>query len=228
MGPPWLRVLGVMVAVTAVACQQFGKIYGTFRVIPKHLEECPPEMRPARKLYTVNVSAMRDRSKADVWLYSANGTLHVPADDNYTVSGNVASWSQMGGWKDNAYMVEIPKMCSAMKALFPDLWRRVAAGSLEPERIDCPLMPGFYSVSNVATDFNIDFPPTFFYGKWRGTLTVSNTVSKERTACVRAFFDTVPKTGKGKDSPGKKPSDFTKLVLAKLNMSKFNSQGQIQ
>lgn len=86
---------------------------------------------------------------------------------------------------------------------------------------------GYYSISNLTTNFNIDFPPAFFYGKWRGTVTTHNSVSKERTACLRAFYDTAPKTGKGKSSAGKRPVDFNRYVLSKLNMSKPNEHGQI-
>ncbi|XP_026286044.1 uncharacterized protein LOC113211783 [Frankliniella occidentalis] len=185
---------------TAVNAQRgTNGVAGPFRLIADHIEECPQEMQPRRKLFEMTVTAFRDRRDVDLWHYSANGTTYITVDNNLTALANFASWSSTGGWKDNFFRFTLPRACATAKARFPDLWRRAMIALFNDPDRDCPFPPGYYSVRNVSTDFHMKQVRTFFYGKYRGTGTLINSVTKEVIACKRGFFSIVPKTQKHSD-----------------------------
>lgn len=65
------------------------------------------------------------------------------------------------------------------------------------------LMQGSYSVSNISsTILNLKVPPAFYYGKFRVTATLVNSVTNELVACERAFLSVLPKLPKRKPSGG--------------------------
>ncbi|KAJ1524616.1 hypothetical protein ONE63_011100 [Megalurothrips usitatus] len=161
-------------------------------------------MQPGVKiLKDLAYSAFRDRKDRDVWYYSANTTLLKTTGDENTAALNLASWSSRGGWKDNAHLLASPKICSNAKALLSDVWRSLSERCSSRTTFgECPVKQGPYTCTNVSTNFDFDFPPSFFYGKWRGTAKLYNTQTKEVSFCMRAYFSTAPKANNG---PKRKP-----------------------
>lgn len=52
----------------------------------------------------------------------------------------------------------------------------------------------FATASNWSTDVELPFPPAFYYGRYRGTAWIVNSVTNERVACERAYANIVRKT----------------------------------
>ncbi|XP_034238270.1 uncharacterized protein LOC117643461 [Thrips palmi] len=149
-------------------------------------------MRPQKKYYIATYSAVRDRSNPDTWFYSFNTTTFLPCTDDYTLSVNLASWSSRGGWKDNAFQKTIAKPCTTVRSFFPREWRKAMVYVFNDPDRKCPFPPGTYTATNVSTQNDFTFPPSFFYGKFRGTGRVF-TLAKELVGCVRFYFSIVPK-----------------------------------
>ena len=55
----------------------------------------------------------------------------------------VASWSNMGGWKDNAHILSRKEVCKTIKMLTPKVWENFM-NAMFGEQLMCPL----YAVSN--------------------------------------------------------------------------------
>ncbi|XP_034237494.1 uncharacterized protein LOC117642963 [Thrips palmi] len=106
---------------------------------------------------------------------------------------NIASWSARGGWKDNAYLFSVPKLCTAARTMAPSLWRKGMVALFNDPNAACPFPPGSYSFRNMSTNFDIKAVPSFFYGKWRATGKLFRTSTRVLLACARAFGSTVPK-----------------------------------
>ncbi|XP_034230457.1 uncharacterized protein LOC117639164 [Thrips palmi] len=191
------RLVQLLLATTIVMiikCTAQMQIAGPFRVVPGYMEDCPPEMRPKTEFFKGYYSGFRDRRNTDVWYYSGNITTFITADDNYTATFNLASWSSRGGWKDNAFQKSTSRLCTTIKTFFPNVWRKGMMMVFNDPTRDCPFPPqDTYSVNNVSTNYIAKFPPSFFYGRYRGTGQILNTETKELIACKRCYFQVVPK-----------------------------------
>lgn len=51
------------------------------------------------------------------------------------------SWGSSGGWKANAFKMETPALCTTLKHLVPNLWRRVRANAFGDPNRECPIPP---------------------------------------------------------------------------------------
>ncbi|XP_034239145.1 uncharacterized protein LOC117644068 [Thrips palmi] len=157
-------------------------------------------MQPKKIFLKMHYVGWRDRKNPDLWFYSWNGTSFFVANDELSVNINLASWSARGGWKDNAFIATVPRVCSTGRASIPSLWRKMMVAVFNDPDADCPFQPGSYSFSNFSTDFDIEAVPSFFYGKWRATGKLFRTSSRELLACARAYGSTVPKLSKRNSS----------------------------
>ncbi|XP_026286585.2 uncharacterized protein LOC113212191 [Frankliniella occidentalis] len=192
--PSLLRssTLNILIVFTAVIYSSATPVAGPFRVIPDHFEKCPVELRPKTETIKLFYHGVRDRKDPDLWFYNFNGTTHFTLDDNIMAIGNIASWSTRGGWKDNAYVMKLPRICSTFKRCAPDLWERFMVVTFNDPKAFCPFPPGFYSFNNMSTNFNFKMPPSFYYGKWRATIQLVNS-SNAVHFCMRAYGSTAPK-----------------------------------
>lgn len=59
---------------------------------------------------------------------------------------NAASWSQMGGWKDNALVMSVPRICTAFRLAIPTLWRNIMIAIHDNANAFCPFPPVRLSV----------------------------------------------------------------------------------
>ncbi|KAJ1528987.1 hypothetical protein ONE63_007354 [Megalurothrips usitatus] len=115
--------------------------------------------------------------------------------------GQLASWSSRGGWKENFFRLELDQPLSYMRKMYPTEWRNVMTRVFnDPER-GPPFFPGFYSVQNVSTDYEMKVPPVYFYGNYRATMRAYSRVTRELVACERATLSVVPKSIRRRPHP---------------------------
>ncbi|XP_050528129.1 uncharacterized protein LOC126898232 [Daktulosphaira vitifoliae] len=119
-----------------------------------------------------------------------NVTFSIPFDDSLTFNVNMAVWSQIGGWKDNYFILSYPKACSSMKFFcgstnWETLRRRLKSS-------DCPIKTGTYQFNSVDTDFykKLNLPKEFFYGRYKFKLYYTNQ-KNDVVFCINAVFDMI-------------------------------------
>ncbi|XP_034242294.1 uncharacterized protein LOC117645866 [Thrips palmi] len=191
MSALWVLLLAVSLDLSGG--DRINSFAGPFRVVPDHLEDCPPEMQPLKEYYKLRYSAARDRKVQEIWYYTGNLTTHFRFDDSLTGHANVASWSSRGGWIDNAHVLTSPRICSTIRERLPEAWRTFVVAMFNNPLQGCPFPADTYHIVNMSTNMNFNYPPTFFYGKWRSTVKLMRTSSNEVLGCIRAFFSTLPK-----------------------------------
>ncbi|XP_026290892.1 uncharacterized protein LOC113215482 [Frankliniella occidentalis] len=194
MFPVSVYCLLLSALLKAALAQRINSLAGPYRLVVGHLDECPPQMQPLDVYHVVTYTGIRDRVNKDVWWYSANLTSFVTADDNYTAVGNLASWNNVAGWKENFFQASMPNVCTAAKTHYRLFWRQAMKRVFNDPDKDCPFPPGFYSVSNVSTNHDIRKPPVFFYGKYRATGQIIHTRTGTIMSCYRGYFALVPRT----------------------------------
>ncbi|KAK3917830.1 Mitochondrial cardiolipin hydrolase [Frankliniella fusca] len=106
----------------------------------------------------------------------------------------VASWGSGGGWKENAYVIKMDKICSNFRTHLPNLWREMAEDAYNNPYLKCPVPMGLAVFKNITGDFSCKALPTFFYGKYRITLITFRTDTRETKSCSRIYADAVPRT----------------------------------
>ncbi|KAE8743716.1 hypothetical protein FOCC_FOCC009667, partial [Frankliniella occidentalis] len=114
-------------------------------------------------------------------------------DDTLSIKATIASWGSGGGWKDNAYVVKMDKVCSNFRTHIPNLWHQLGRDAYNDPNVKCPLPLGPAVFKNITADFGFTPIPSFYYGKYRITLLVAKTINSETVACLRVFGETVPK-----------------------------------
>ncbi|KAF6209507.1 hypothetical protein GE061_015254 [Apolygus lucorum] len=117
---------------------------------------------------------------------SANVTINVPLDDELDVSVNLAKQTSQG-WKENYFILEVPKACSTMKLYVPAMEQDLAR---QMNLKHCPYPVGNYSLS-VPLEINVGVFPVFPYGKYLSKVSVMK--KKKRVFCIHGFVNVVPK-----------------------------------
>ncbi|KAK3912704.1 Pectinesterase/pectinesterase inhibitor, partial [Frankliniella fusca] len=110
------------------------------------------------------------------------------------IKATVASWGSGGGWKENAYVAKMDKICSNFRTHMPNLWRELGEKAYNDPYIKCPIPMGYAEYKNITGDFSSKALPTFFYGKYRVTIICFKTATRETKGCIRTYAETVPKT----------------------------------
>jgi len=67
----------------------------------------------------------------------------------FQVRVNVASWSSMGGWKENAHVFNLDRTCS-LSEMVPEAWKQLLL-NIFGEIVECP----FESVSPPGDTFSV-------------------------------------------------------------------------
>ncbi|XP_050527863.1 uncharacterized protein LOC126897958 [Daktulosphaira vitifoliae] len=120
-------------------------------------------------------------------LLMGNITLRIPFDDNLNFNVNLAVWSKIGGWKDNAYLYQNNKACSSLKYLLGKVWNEY----IEKHNFtDCPIQPGFYKLNGFDLSYldQTDVPKEFFYGTYKQKIFYSNK-KNDQVGCYFIIFD---------------------------------------
>jgi len=52
----------------------------------------------------------------------------------------MASWSNMGGWKENAHVASMPRVCQTFRTVLKSIWFPYLK-AIYGEVLDCPFMP---------------------------------------------------------------------------------------
>ncbi|XP_052126350.1 uncharacterized protein LOC113210862 isoform X3 [Frankliniella occidentalis] len=55
------------------------------------------------------------------------------------IKATIASWGSGGGWKDNAYVVKMDKVCSNFRTHIPNLWHQLGRDAYNDPNVKCPL-----------------------------------------------------------------------------------------
>ncbi|KAE8737423.1 hypothetical protein FOCC_FOCC017118 [Frankliniella occidentalis] len=127
---------------------------------------------------------------------TGNATSYIVVDDNITMDAIIDSWGSNGGWKMNFYRMHVPKVFTFWRTGWPSVWGKImSAASLPPDH-GTTFPPGNYSIKDITSDFDVHYPKKIFYGKFRLTAQMKNSVTGEVLACGRAIFSFVPKTAK--------------------------------
>ncbi|XP_050533135.1 uncharacterized protein LOC126901049 [Daktulosphaira vitifoliae] len=120
-------------------------------------------------------------------LLMGNITLKIPFDDNLIIGMNLAVWSKIGGWKDNAYIYQNKEACSSLKFLMGKVWNEY----IEKHHFtDCPIQSGFYKSSGFDLSFldQANIPKEFFYGIYKYKIYFSNE-KNDQVGCFYIIFD---------------------------------------
>ncbi|XP_050539641.1 uncharacterized protein LOC126904562 [Daktulosphaira vitifoliae] len=116
-------------------------------------------------------------------LLKGNVTFNIPLDDRLYFNFNMAVWSKIGGWKDNAIVYKNKGACSSIKFLMGNVWNEYI---LKHHFTDCPLKPGFYNVDGFdlshMTQTNIT--KQFFYGSYKTSIYYTD----EKNVQVGCYF----------------------------------------
>ncbi|XP_050535704.1 uncharacterized protein LOC126902452 [Daktulosphaira vitifoliae] len=116
-------------------------------------------------------------------LLMGNVTLNIPFDDNLKLHLNLAVWSKIGGWKDNANVYQNKRACSHQKFLLGNVWSEY----IEKHNFtDCPIQPGFYKINgfDISHISNANLPKEYFYGTYKQKIFYNN----EKDIQVGCYF----------------------------------------
>ncbi|XP_050539642.1 uncharacterized protein LOC126904563 [Daktulosphaira vitifoliae] len=102
-------------------------------------------------------------------LLKGNITFNIPLDDRLYFNFNMAIWSKIGGWKDNAFIYKNKGACLTMKFFMKNMWNEYLS---KHHFTDCPIKPGFYKVDSydLSQVAEANFPNQFFYGSYKTSL----------------------------------------------------------
>ncbi|XP_050539640.1 uncharacterized protein LOC126904561 [Daktulosphaira vitifoliae] len=102
-------------------------------------------------------------------LLKGNVTLKNPFDDRLYFNMNLAVWSKIGGWKDNAFIFKNKGACSNMKFIYGNVWNDFL---LKHHFTDCPVKPGFYKVDgfDLSQLAQANITKRFFYGTYKPSI----------------------------------------------------------
>ncbi|KAK3927501.1 30S ribosomal protein S2 [Frankliniella fusca] len=167
-------------------------VQGPFRIIPGHVDFCPPGMAES-PFKDFNWRSYRDRNNVDSWVFWANITTLFTIDDSYDFDLNWASWSSRGGWKENAFIMRPGCFCKIFPLHNPEVWKRLMTVTFNDPNRKCPFPPGFYEIKNASTELSLKQIPIFFYGTWRVTLRLIKEQAQRATLCALLYGKTVPK-----------------------------------
>ncbi|KAK3918150.1 UPF0219 protein [Frankliniella fusca] len=110
------------------------------------------------------------------------------------MKATLASWGSGGGWKENAFIIKMDKICSNFRTHMPKLWEELSKEAYNDPHKKCPLPMGLAVYKNITGDFSTKAVATFFYGKYRITIICFRTDTRETKVCLRVYADVVPKT----------------------------------
>ncbi|KAK3912702.1 ATP-dependent Clp protease ATP-binding subunit ClpX [Frankliniella fusca] len=192
----WIITIIIVVICSLQTREVTGKaihsVMGPFRVLPGPIEHCPPEI-DAKHPLQYYFSRTRSRYNPDIWFYYGNTTWTFPFDDALSMKATVASWGSIGGWKENAFVIKMDKICSNFRTNLPKFWQELTKDAFNDPYLKCPLPMGVAVYKNITGDFNTKAIPTFFYGKYRITVLCFRTDTRENKVCMRVYADAVPK-----------------------------------
>ncbi|BES97025.1 Hypothetical protein NTJ_09837 [Nesidiocoris tenuis] len=123
-----------------------------------------------------------------IYTISAQVYLGIDADDSLTAHVDLALFTN-GGWKENFYKQKFTEGCSTIRRLAP----KPVASILKSVGLEdrCPFPKGNYTLKAWPLKFELNFIPTFFYGKYRFTVMIKK--DDRRIGCLRTVVDIIPK-----------------------------------
>ncbi|VVC24712.1 Hypothetical protein CINCED_3A018611 [Cinara cedri] len=106
------------------------------------------------------------------------------------LSMNMAIKDSIGGWKENAFFLRQPKLCTAFKNLMGSALPKEFRKNIDYKG-DCPIPPGVYFSSGFdVTSYvaNSNVPKQFFYGTYK-TRIASYDKRNNEMSCINLIMD---------------------------------------
>ncbi|KAK3912335.1 Protein ANTAGONIST OF LIKE HETEROCHROMATIN PROTEIN 1 [Frankliniella fusca] len=142
-------MLFVPVAVVVISfilegkSQRLHSVAGPFRIIPDHAEYCPKRLFGKKgDLTEWHFSFLRDRHDINTFRALGNFTTLYWFGDHLNIELAFSSWSSRGGWKENALILRMSRLCKSAKTYMARQWKN-AQLAIHPNNAsaDCPYPP---------------------------------------------------------------------------------------
>ncbi|XP_050533131.1 uncharacterized protein LOC126901046 [Daktulosphaira vitifoliae] len=116
--------------------------------------------------YPINFNLKLSKTSPTKTLLIGNITMSISFDDILIFNMNMAVWSKIGGWKDNAYVYRNKNACSTLKYFLGNVWNTFVKNF---KNKDCPFLQGHYPINGFDLSLveQANFPKEFFYGKYK-------------------------------------------------------------
>ncbi|XP_024214104.1 uncharacterized protein [Halyomorpha halys] len=158
------------------------------RFIMHEIEDC--EETGTHQIYATRTKISKvNRNQLS---YSTNITTEVTIDDKITGFFDVADFEN-GEWRPHYISLELPRVCSSMEQIMPDLYNAMVQYLKSP----CPIPPGSYEVKDLdLKNFNVQ---NIAQGKYRTD--VYARINGTLIGCIRYYFDVVSTKGERQKKP---------------------------
>ncbi|KAF6209506.1 hypothetical protein GE061_015253 [Apolygus lucorum] len=154
---------------------------GPFDVVVSMVDHCPKGMN-GENLFLYEIKLKRQSRKK--LILNANATFLIPIDDNLDIQANLAKQTNQG-WKDNFFILDIPRACSAFSIYVPALEKEVARQT-NLQSGKCPVPAGNYSIA-LPLILDLKLFPIFTYGKYRARFFLLRNHTK--TVCLESIVN---------------------------------------
>ncbi|XP_050530414.1 uncharacterized protein LOC126899487 [Daktulosphaira vitifoliae] len=134
--------------------------------------------------YLINIDFHLSKASPTITLLTGTATFKIPFDDSLYYNINMAIWSKIGGWKDNAFVYKNKGACSMLKFFFGNTWKHLVQAE------DCPVQAGTYHLKgyDLSLISQANFPKEFFYGTYKYKLFYTDDKFVE-VGCFFIIFD---------------------------------------
>ncbi|XP_050525979.1 uncharacterized protein LOC126896876 [Daktulosphaira vitifoliae] len=137
--------------------------------------------------YPINLNWYLSKVTATKTVLRGNTTAYIGFDENIYFNINMAIWSKIGGWVDNAFVYQNKDACSTLKMFMGKVWNDFCTkGNFK----GCPILPGIYIMDGFDLSLieQSNFPKEFFYGTYKFKLFYTNK-NNETVGCLYLVMD---------------------------------------